>query len=99
MVFVADKADASGRFRWVRARHGTSSLPCHPPSPLTLKSTHAISPGLAGFDLPLVYLFKDKLNQPIFGCNNLAGAGGLGWAGCVVAQQCVGWLARVAPAA
>jgi hypothetical protein len=29
--------------------------------------------GLAGFDMPLVYVFKDKLNQPIFGCNNLAG--------------------------
>jgi hypothetical protein len=29
--------------------------------------------GLAGFDLPLVYVTKDKLNQPIFGCNNLAG--------------------------
>ena len=40
MVFVADKADASG---------------------------------LAGFDMPLVYLCKEKLNQPIFGCNNLAG--------------------------
>jgi hypothetical protein len=23
--------------------------------------------------MPLVYVFKDKLNQPIFGCNNLAG--------------------------
>lgn len=30
-------------------------------------------PGLAGFDLPLVYITGDKLNQPIFGCNNLAG--------------------------
>jgi hypothetical protein len=29
--------------------------------------------GLAGFDIPLVYVNKDKLNQPIFGCNNLAG--------------------------
>ncbi|KAF6256827.1 hypothetical protein COO60DRAFT_1527353 [Scenedesmus sp. NREL 46B-D3] len=29
--------------------------------------------GLAGFDMPLVYISKDKLNQPIFGCNNLAG--------------------------
>ncbi|KAL6748548.1 hypothetical protein V8C86DRAFT_2874636, partial [Haematococcus lacustris] len=29
--------------------------------------------GLVGYDLPLVYLRNDKLNQPIFGCNNLAG--------------------------
>lgn len=29
--------------------------------------------GLAGFDMPLVYICKEKLNQPIFGCNNLAG--------------------------
>jgi hypothetical protein len=29
--------------------------------------------GLAGFDLPLVYITGDKLNQPIFGCNNLSG--------------------------
>ena len=29
--------------------------------------------GLAGFDLPLVYRTQDKLNQPIFGCNNLTG--------------------------
>lgn len=29
--------------------------------------------GLAGFDMPLVYISKEKLNQPIFGCNNLAG--------------------------
>ncbi|KAF8063821.1 satP [Scenedesmus sp. PABB004] len=40
VVFVADKADASG---------------------------------LAGFDMPLVYIDREKLNQPIFGCNNLAG--------------------------
>ncbi|WIA21976.1 hypothetical protein OEZ85_004333 [Tetradesmus obliquus] len=40
LVFVAEKADASG---------------------------------LAGFDMPLVYVCKEKLNQPIFGCNNLAG--------------------------
>eukprot|EP00195_Chlamydomonas_chlamydogama_P002390 CAMPEP_0202922856 /NCGR_PEP_ID=MMETSP1392-20130828/78143_1 /ASSEMBLY_ACC=CAM_ASM_000868 /TAXON_ID=225041 /ORGANISM="Chlamydomonas chlamydogama, Strain SAG 11-48b" /LENGTH=224 /DNA_ID=CAMNT_0049616509 /DNA_START=50 /DNA_END=724 /DNA_ORIENTATION=+ len=40
LVFIADKADASG---------------------------------LAAFDLPLVYMKDDKLNQPIFGCNNLAG--------------------------
>lgn len=40
LVFVAEKADASG---------------------------------LAGFDIPLVYICKEKLNQPIFGCNNLAG--------------------------
>lgn len=33
----------------------------------------ALPAGLAGFDLPLVYITKDKLNQPIFGCNNLAG--------------------------
>ena len=31
--------------------------------------------GLSGFDLPLVYIFKDVLNQPIFGSNNLKG----GW--------------------
>jgi hypothetical protein len=30
--------------------------------------------GLAGFDLPLVYISSEKLNQPIFGCNNLSGA-------------------------
>lgn len=29
--------------------------------------------GLVGFDLPLVYLRKDKFNQPIFGANNLSG--------------------------
>lgn len=29
--------------------------------------------GLAGFDIPLVYITSDKLNQPIFGCNNLSG--------------------------
>jgi hypothetical protein len=26
-----------------------------------------------GFDLPLVYVTGDKLNQPVFGCNNLSG--------------------------
>lgn len=31
-------------------------------------------PGLAAYDFPLVYLLNDKLNQPIFGCNNLAGS-------------------------
>jgi hypothetical protein len=25
--------------------------------------------------MPLTYIHKDKLNQPIFGCNNLAGEG------------------------
>ncbi|GAX82994.1 hypothetical protein CEUSTIGMA_g10421.t1 [Chlamydomonas eustigma] len=29
--------------------------------------------GLTGFDLPLVYIFKDSLVQPIFSCNNLKG--------------------------
>lgn len=29
--------------------------------------------GLHAFDLPLVYIRGDKLNQPIFGCNNLSG--------------------------
>ncbi|PNW85493.1 hypothetical protein CHLRE_03g189100v5 [Chlamydomonas reinhardtii] len=29
--------------------------------------------GLHAFDFPLVYIRQDKLNQPIFGCNNLAG--------------------------
>eukprot|EP00798_Chlamydomonas_sp_ICE-L_P008155 gene8155-1408_t len=29
--------------------------------------------GLVAFDLPLVYMRNDKLNQPIFGCNNLSG--------------------------
>jgi hypothetical protein len=29
--------------------------------------------GLVAFDFPLVYLRNDKLNQPIFGCNNLQG--------------------------
>ncbi|KAG1671794.1 hypothetical protein FOA52_000171 [Chlamydomonas sp. UWO 241] len=29
--------------------------------------------GLQGFDFPLVYIRKDVLNQPIFGCNNLSG--------------------------
>eukprot|EP00955_Chlamydomonas_euryale_P080122 363378-Chlamydomonas_euryale.AAC.33 len=29
--------------------------------------------GLQGFDFPLVYIRKDTLNQPIFGCNNLSG--------------------------
>mmetsp|Transcript_10745 Transcript_10745/g.29518 ORF Transcript_10745/g.29518 Transcript_10745/m.29518 type:complete len:219 (+) Transcript_10745:76-732(+) len=29
--------------------------------------------GLIAFDFPLGYLRKDKLNQPIFGCNNLSG--------------------------
>ncbi|KAK9828894.1 hypothetical protein WJX72_002644 [[Myrmecia] bisecta] len=29
--------------------------------------------GLAAFELPLAYLRNDKFNQPIFGCNNLAG--------------------------
>lgn len=32
--------------------------------------------GLAGFDMPLAYICKEKLNQPIFGCNNLAGVQG-----------------------
>jgi hypothetical protein len=31
------------------------------------------SSGLAGFDLPLVYIATEKLNQPIFGANNLSG--------------------------
>jgi hypothetical protein len=54
-----------------------------PRSPTTKHSRKSWS-GLAGFDLPLVYLLKDKLNQPIFGCNNLAGVGGCVW------RQCVG---------
>ncbi|KXZ56958.1 hypothetical protein GPECTOR_1g864 [Gonium pectorale] len=29
--------------------------------------------GLRAFDFPLVYVRQDKLNQPIFGCNNLSG--------------------------
>lgn len=29
--------------------------------------------GLESFDLPLVYILRDKFNQPIFGCNNLSG--------------------------
>jgi len=29
--------------------------------------------GLVAFDFPLAYLSRDKLNQPIFGCNNLSG--------------------------
>lgn len=29
--------------------------------------------GLTAFDIPLVYIRTHKLNQPIFGCNNLAG--------------------------
>jgi hypothetical protein len=31
--------------------------------------------GLQAFDMPLTYIHKDQLNQPIFGCNNLAGEG------------------------
>lgn len=30
--------------------------------------------GLAGFDLPLVYIGTEKLSQPIFGCNALCGS-------------------------
>lgn len=29
--------------------------------------------GLAGFDLPLVYITHDALQQPIFGCNRISG--------------------------
>ena len=29
--------------------------------------------GLQAFDMPLVYIRSDKFNQPIFGCNHLAG--------------------------
>lgn len=29
--------------------------------------------GLLAFDLPLLYIRNDQFNQPIFGCNNLAG--------------------------
>jgi len=29
--------------------------------------------GLHAFDFPLAYITHDKFNQPIFGCNNLAG--------------------------
>ncbi|GIM12271.1 hypothetical protein Vretimale_15646 [Volvox reticuliferus] len=29
--------------------------------------------GLLAFDFPLCYIRNDKLNQPIFGCNNLSG--------------------------
>lgn len=28
---------------------------------------------LSGIDLPLIYIRKDKFNQPVFGCNNLSG--------------------------
>jgi hypothetical protein len=45
-------------------RHSTDSILC---------AVSCCAAGLAGFDLPLVYISKDKLNQPIFGCNNLAG--------------------------
>eukprot|EP00882_Tetradesmus_deserticola_P002287 GHRQ01002441.1.p1 GENE.GHRQ01002441.1~~GHRQ01002441.1.p1 ORF type:complete len:213 (+),score=79.22 GHRQ01002441.1:234-872(+) len=40
---------------------------------LVFVAENADASGLAGFDMPLVYIFKDKLHQPIFGCNNLAG--------------------------
>ena len=29
--------------------------------------------GLQAFDIPLAYITHDKFNQPIFGCNHLAG--------------------------
>eukprot|EP00775_Hariotina_reticulata_P002184 gene2184-2502_t len=40
---------------------------------LVFVASKADPSGLAGFDMPLVYISKEKLNQPIFGCNNLAG--------------------------
>lgn len=33
----------------------------------------ASASGLQAFDLPLLYIRNDKFNQPIFGCNHLAG--------------------------
>eukprot|EP00879_Flechtneria_rotunda_P001965 GHRR01002139.1.p1 GENE.GHRR01002139.1~~GHRR01002139.1.p1 ORF type:complete len:214 (+),score=59.35 GHRR01002139.1:188-829(+) len=40
---------------------------------LVFVSEKADPSGLVGFDMPLVYVCKEKLHQPIFGCNNLAG--------------------------
>jgi len=40
---------------------------------LVFLADKADSSGLQAFDMPLVYVHKDKLNQPIFGCNNLQG--------------------------
>jgi WW domain-binding protein 2 len=31
------------------------------------------SSGLEAFDIPLLYIRNDSFNQPIFGCNHLAG--------------------------
>jgi hypothetical protein len=47
--------------------------PARPFCSQRFRISHSFAAGLAGFDMPLVYVFKDKLNQPIFGCNNLAG--------------------------
>lgn len=40
---------------------------------LVFLANKADQSGLVGFDLPLVYIHNDQLNQPIFACNNLAG--------------------------
>ncbi len=87
LVFLADKPDASGA-RSKGAPRSASDSDSHQPTITHLPPTlicpspkspwHALSPpthtGLVGFDIPLVYICPgDKLNQPIFGCNNLAG--------------------------
>lgn len=46
--------------------------------------------GLVAFDLPLVYIRKDRFNQPIFGANNLSGE-------CWPAQDNGGPLGSLAP--
>jgi hypothetical protein len=41
---------------------------------LVFVAERADASGLQAFDLPLVYISKEQLHQPIFGCNNLTGA-------------------------
>ncbi|EFJ42856.1 hypothetical protein VOLCADRAFT_97016 [Volvox carteri f. nagariensis] len=40
---------------------------------LVFVASKADESGLVAFDFPLCYIRNDKLNQPIFGCNNLSG--------------------------
>lgn len=86
LVFVSDKVDASGDHQssgshgsqsdWPPSSTGSSKPASQQRDPLALLrelSLASCSAGLQAFDLPLSYLRGVKFNQPVFGCNNLAG--------------------------
>ena len=48
--------------------------PCTAQAGRPRQLTRLCDAGLAAFNLPLAYIIREKFNQPIFACNNLAGS-------------------------